>query len=77
MCKENKNTKNTKNTKEEDENMNAYAIKPNSLFVASRPLKRTSASKENIERIKLMESHDFSFDILEDNKVEIKVTKKK
>lgn len=52
------------------------AIKPTGAFITSKKLKRTPASKENIERIKFMNSHDFSFYIDKNKGVKIKVSKK-
>ena len=43
--------------------MDAYAVKPSieMPFVTSKALKRTPATKENKDRIKYMDSHEFSF----------------
>lgn len=40
--------------------MGGYAVGTNTLFVASKPLKRTPPSKQYIEMVKLMNSYDFS-----------------
>lgn len=52
--------------KEGEEIMNAYAVKPNMPFVTKKVLKRTPASKDNINMVKYMDSHDFSFHIDKD-----------
>lgn len=44
-----------------EDTMNAYAIKPNMPFVTNRELKRTPPTKENINMVKFMDSHEFSF----------------
>lgn len=43
--------------------MDAYAVKPSieMPFITSKALKRTPATKENKDRIKYMDSHEFSF----------------
>lgn len=43
--------------------MDAYAVKPSieMPFITSKALKRTPAMKENKDRIKYMDSHEFSF----------------
>ena len=43
--------------------MDAYAVKPSieMPFVTSKILKRTPATQENRDRIKYMDSHEFSF----------------
>ena len=46
-----------------EERMNAYAVKPDMPFVTRKALKRTPASKDNINMIKYMDSHEFSFHI--------------
>lgn len=71
MCFDNNNSKD-----KEEEKMNACAIKPTSPFVTTEKLKRTPASKENIERIKYLDSHNFSFDIDKNKGVKIQVSKK-
>lgn len=71
MCVNDNNSKD-----KEEEMMNACAMKPNSPFVTSKKLKRTPATKENIERIKFMDSHNFFFDIDKNKGVKIKVSKK-
>ena len=45
----------------EIEKRNAYAIKPVTPFITSKPLKRTPPTKENIDMVKFMDSHEFSF----------------
>lgn len=40
--------------------MDGYAIKSNSPFITSKPLKRTPPSKQYIEMVKTMNSYDFS-----------------
>lgn len=65
-----------KSLNKEEKNMNASAVKPTGLFVTSKKLERTPASQENIDRIKFMDSHNFSLDIDENKKVNIKVSKK-
>ena len=50
-----------KSEKKGENNMNAYAVKPNMPFVTKRTLKRTPASKENRDMVEYMDSHEFSF----------------
>lgn len=69
-------TNNNHSNDKGEEKMNACAMKPNSPFVTSKTLKRTPASKENIERVKFMDSHNFSFDIDKNNQIKIQVSKK-
>ena len=49
-----------------EERMNAYAVKPDMPFVTKKVLKRTPASKDNINMVKYMDSHEFSFHIDKD-----------
>lgn len=61
---DNNNVGEIKKLNEEGENhMDAYAVKPSieMPFVTSKALKRTPAMKENKDRIKYMDSHEFSF----------------
>lgn len=61
---DNNNVGEIKKLNEEGENhMDAYAVKPSieMPFVTSKALKRTPATKENKDRIKYMDSHEFSF----------------
>lgn len=44
-----------------EDTMNAYAIKSDMPFVTSRRLKRTPPTRENIDMVKFMDSHEFSF----------------
>ena len=44
----------------EIEKGNAYAIKPVTPFITSKPLKRTPPTKENIAMVKFVDSHEFS-----------------
>ena len=46
--------------------MNAYAVKSDMPFVTRKVLKRTPASKDNINMVKYMDSHEFSFHIDKD-----------
>ena len=39
--------------------MDGYAIKSNSPFITSKPLKRTPPSKQYIEMVKTMNSYEF------------------
>lgn len=43
--------------------MGAYTVKPNVevSFITSKILKRTPVTKENENRVKYMDSHEFSF----------------
>lgn len=50
-----------KDIRKGEDTMNAYAIKPNMPFVTNRQLKRTPPTKENIDMVKFMDSHEFSF----------------
>lgn len=43
--------------------MNAYAVKPNTPFVAKSKLERTPASDSNRKMVKFMDSHNFSFNV--------------
>ena len=44
----------------EIEKKNGYAIRPVTTFVTNRQLKRTPPTKENIDMVKFMDSHEFS-----------------
>ena len=46
-----------------EDDMNAYAVKPNKPFVTRKELKRTPATKENRDMVEYMDSHEFSFRI--------------
>lgn len=46
-----------------EDDMNAYAVKPNMPFVTRKELKRTPATKENRDMVEYMDSHEFSFRI--------------
>lgn len=43
--------------------MNANVMKCNTPFVTRKPLKRTPPTEELKERVKFIDSHDFSFTI--------------
>ncbi len=43
--------------------MGGYAIKTTEPFITSKPLKRTPPTQENIDMVKLMDSHEFFYSI--------------
>ena len=50
--------------KEKGENeMNAYAIKPNVPFATKNELRRTPATNDNRKMVEFMDSHNFSFSV--------------
>lgn len=64
----------TENYKEEN-NMNAYAIKPTMPFTTTKRLSKTPSSEINREIASFIDSHEFSFDVnndTEDLKIDIK-----
>lgn len=48
------------NIKKEEAQMNGYAIKPNMPFVTSKALKETKPSRETVDLIRFIDTHDFS-----------------
>lgn len=55
--------KESKELKEGEHEMNAYAVKPNTPFVAKNDLKRTPATAEHRKMVEFMDSHNFSFSV--------------
>lgn len=53
----------TKRNKKEENNMNAYAIRPTNPFTSAKPLKRTPSSDVTKEIAAFIDSHEFSFDV--------------
>ena len=52
-----------KKDKEGEIIMNACALKPTLPFVTRKTMERKPASAENRNRVKFMDSHDFSFSV--------------
>lgn len=58
----------TERNKKEENNMNAYSIRPTIPFISAKPLKRTPSSDINKEIAAFIDSHEFSFDVNADTK---------
>lgn len=56
--------------------MGAYAIKSEKPIVTTKPLVRNAVSQDYINWLNYMNTHDFTFNIDEDNNLKIKATKK-
>ena len=58
--------------------MNASAVKPNMPFVTTKALKRTPATKQNVDMVRSMDSHEISLRIDKNTgKIECNVKEKK
>lgn len=49
-----------------DDTMNAYAVKPETAFIAGKKLARTPASEENRKIAEFLDSHNFTFHVDKD-----------
>lgn len=56
--------------------MGAYAIKSEKPLVTAKPLIRNTVNQDYISWVNYMHTHDFTFNIDEDNNLKVKATKK-
>ena len=56
-----------KRIKKGEIHMNANVLKPNTPFISRKELKRKPPSADYVERVKFMNSNEFSFSICKDS----------